>query len=188
MEAINEQQDNMKQIQDALSTPVGPAAEFDDVSLQFKPKCVFSRTEAFIFCSSLFLPVVAAVLRLLIVFMKTALCFMYTDKKKSIIYISRFSILFSSLTLNTKCTKILNLLLVQDELEAELEELEDEDLNELEPAPTSRFPTAPQPVRTPAPVAARPASTPAPVPRQKTPAYVNDEDDELQALQKEMAL
>lgn len=33
MESINEEQDNMKQIQDALSAPVGPAAEFDDVRL-----------------------------------------------------------------------------------------------------------------------------------------------------------
>ncbi|CAM6093425.1 unnamed protein product [Calypogeia fissa] len=101
MESINEQQDNMKQIQEALSTPVGPAAEFDD-----------------------------------------------------------------------------------DELEAELEELEDEDLNEDLPAATTKIPTAPQPVRAPAPLATRPA----PTPPQKTPAYVNEENDELEALQKEMAL
>lgn len=34
MESINEPQDNMKQIQEALSTPMGPAAEFDDVLIQ----------------------------------------------------------------------------------------------------------------------------------------------------------
>lgn len=101
MESINEQQENMKQIQDALSTPVGPASEFDD-----------------------------------------------------------------------------------DELEAELEELEDEDLNEELPAPSAKISAPPQAVCSPAQYATRPA----PAPPQKTPAYISKENDELEALQKEMAL
>lgn len=101
MESINEQQDNMKQIQEALSTPVGQAAEFDD-----------------------------------------------------------------------------------DELEAELEELEDEALDEDLPASMTKIPTASNPVSTPAPLATRPA----PAPPQKAPAYIMEENDELEALQKEMAL
>lgn len=35
MDEINEQTENMKQIQEALSTPIGAAADFDEV-------CVFS--------------------------------------------------------------------------------------------------------------------------------------------------
>lgn len=66
---------------------------------------------------------------------------------------------------------------VQDELEAELEELEDEDLNEELPAPMTKTPKTPQPVSTAAPIATRPA-----------PASINEENDELKALQKEMAL
>ena len=32
MDEINEQTENMKQIQEALSTPIGAAADFDEVS------------------------------------------------------------------------------------------------------------------------------------------------------------
>jgi charged multivesicular body protein 4 len=33
MDEINEQTENMKQIQEALSTPIGAAADFDEVSV-----------------------------------------------------------------------------------------------------------------------------------------------------------
>jgi charged multivesicular body protein 4 len=33
MDEINEQTENMKQIQEALSTPIGSAADFDEVSV-----------------------------------------------------------------------------------------------------------------------------------------------------------
>lgn len=33
MDEINEQTENMKQIQEALSTPIGAAADFDEVCL-----------------------------------------------------------------------------------------------------------------------------------------------------------
>lgn len=35
MDEINEQTENMKQIQEALSTPIGAAADFDEVSVMF---------------------------------------------------------------------------------------------------------------------------------------------------------
>lgn len=35
MDEINEQTDNMKQIQDALSAPFGSAADFDEVNFPF---------------------------------------------------------------------------------------------------------------------------------------------------------
>lgn len=35
MEEINEQYENMKQVQEALSTPTGTSAEIDEVCLQF---------------------------------------------------------------------------------------------------------------------------------------------------------
>jgi charged multivesicular body protein 4A/B len=40
MDEINEQTENMKQIQEALATPIGAAADFDEVS--FIPPLVFS--------------------------------------------------------------------------------------------------------------------------------------------------
>lgn len=33
MDEVNEQTENMKQIQDALSAPIGAAADFDEVTL-----------------------------------------------------------------------------------------------------------------------------------------------------------
>ena len=36
MDEINEQTENMKQIQEALSTPIGGAADFDEVSILLK--------------------------------------------------------------------------------------------------------------------------------------------------------
>lgn len=45
MDEINEQTENMKQIQEALSTPIGAAADFDDVrSLPVVLMCFVSRT------------------------------------------------------------------------------------------------------------------------------------------------
>lgn len=35
MDEINEQTENMKQIQEALATPIGSAADFDEVSFYF---------------------------------------------------------------------------------------------------------------------------------------------------------
>jgi hypothetical protein len=37
MDEINEQTDNMKQIQDALSAPIGAAADFDEVIVLLMP-------------------------------------------------------------------------------------------------------------------------------------------------------
>lgn len=40
MDEINEQTENMKQIQEALSNPIGASADFDEVFIHFQ--CVFS--------------------------------------------------------------------------------------------------------------------------------------------------
>lgn len=40
MDEINEQTENMKQIQEALSAPIGAAADFDEVSLSLTPSSV----------------------------------------------------------------------------------------------------------------------------------------------------
>ena len=37
MDEINEQTENMKQIQEALSTPIGSAADFDEVIILLTP-------------------------------------------------------------------------------------------------------------------------------------------------------
>ena len=37
MDEINEQTENMKQIQDALSAPIGSSAEFDEVKKKIHP-------------------------------------------------------------------------------------------------------------------------------------------------------
>lgn len=36
MDEINEQTENMKQIQEALSNPIGAAADFDEVCIHFQ--------------------------------------------------------------------------------------------------------------------------------------------------------
>ncbi|BBN05832.1 charged multivesicular body protein 4A/B [Marchantia polymorpha subsp. ruderalis] len=105
MEDISEQQDNMKQIQDALAAPVGVAADFDD-----------------------------------------------------------------------------------DELEAELEELEGTDLDEQLHESMSNVSVHQQPFMS-SPEASNPVPTPSVRTQpQKTPVHTRSEDDELAALQKEMAL
>lgn len=122
MDEINEQTENMKQIQEALSAPIGSAADFDEVF-----------TRASVPLSALFLA-------------------------KSIAFSNQW--------------------LLQDELEAELEELEGSELEEqlLQPATTVLSPPLSAPegkIRPPV----RPA------PRKNTA-----EEDELAALQAEMAL
>ena len=39
MDEINEQTENMKQIQEALSTPIGTAADIDEVNLDLQLLC-----------------------------------------------------------------------------------------------------------------------------------------------------
>jgi len=124
MDEINEQTENMKQIQEALSNPIGAAADFDEVFVHIQ--FVFS-----------FVP----------------------------------AILWSAHLLNTSL-----LLYAQDELEAELEELEGAELEEQLLQPATTAPVAPIPVP-----AGRQTARPAP---QKRTA----EEDELAALQAEMAL
>lgn len=117
MDEINEQTENMKQIQEALSAPLGAAADFDEVVLHRYP---------FFFFSS------------------------FPFWGKDLIFIC----------------------LVQDELEAELEELEGAELEDQLLQPATTAPAAP--VRVPA--GRQPATR------------VEDEDDELAELQREMAL
>lgn len=50
MDEINEQTENMKQIQEALSNPIGAAADFDEVCIHFQ--FVFSFVAAAILWSS----------------------------------------------------------------------------------------------------------------------------------------
>ncbi|XP_048618715.1 vacuolar protein sorting-associated protein 32 homolog 1-like [Brassica napus] len=114
MDEINEQTDNMRQIQDALSAPFG--SDFDEVNFPFIPTITY------------------------------------------------FYQIFSTLSVWEK---------LQDELEAELEELESAELEEelLEPVrPVQNLPEGKQP--------ARPAT------QKKQTAY----EDELAALQADMAL
>ena len=40
MDEINEQTENMKQIQEALSTPIGAAADFDEVNSLLTPHII----------------------------------------------------------------------------------------------------------------------------------------------------
>ncbi|KAA8521312.1 hypothetical protein F0562_011985 [Nyssa sinensis] len=119
MDEINEQTENMKQIQEALSTPIGAAADFDEVH-------VFAIFD---------IPFYAPLKRI-----------------------------------------HLTVVLLQDELEAELEELEGAELEEQLLQPATTAPAAP--VHVPA---GRQPTRPAP---QKNTA----EEDELAALQAEMAL
>ncbi|KAJ9565468.1 hypothetical protein OSB04_001434 [Centaurea solstitialis] len=116
MDEINEQTENMKQIQEALATPIGAAADFDEFAVN---KCYELQNEA---------------------------------------------------TLH-KC-----ILIIQDELEAELEELEGAELEEQLLQPATTAPAAP----VQAPAGRQPTR---PAPRQNTA-----EEDELAALQAEMAL
>lgn len=44
MDEINEQTENMKQIQEALSTPIGAAADFDEVNIPLTVHPLFSLT------------------------------------------------------------------------------------------------------------------------------------------------
>lgn len=41
MDEINEQTENMKQIQEALSTPIGTAADIDEVKFEIRILCSF---------------------------------------------------------------------------------------------------------------------------------------------------
>lgn len=124
MDEINDQTESMKQIQEALSAPIGAAADFDEVwSLQVLSSCM----QWFIFN----------------------------------ILGSNYATLF-----------------LQDELEAELEELEGAELEEelFQPATTAPAAT----VHVNAPVGRQPT--------QPAPQRNNRDEDELAALQAEMAL
>lgn len=121
MDEINDNMENMRQIQDLLSAPMGAAADFDEVSPSLPP----------------YLP-----------------------------------------TYGHTCVFLLNLFCFeQDELEAELADLEGEDLEAELLAPTTTAPST-APVRVPtAQQSTRPSA-------QSSKA----EDDELAALQAEMAM
>jgi len=119
MDEINEQTENMKQIQEALSAPIGAAADFDE-AYNF---AVFS--------------------------LNAFLCPMRINSRTS---------------------------LLQDELEAELEELEGAELEEQLLQPATTAPAAPVHV---------PAGR---VPIRPTAHKNVAEEDELAALQAEMAL
>lgn len=119
MDEINEQTDNMKQIQDALSAPFGSAADFDEVktpSPRYSHHQETTQTISFQHC--------------LLFFAK-----------------------------------------LQDELEAELDELEGLELEDQLLQPARPLPEGKLPAR--------------PLPQKKQTA---DEEDELAALQAEMAL
>ena len=124
MDEINEQTDNMKQIQDALSAPIGASADFDEACFQV----------------------------------------LVLTYHQFISWIEKFELSTS---------------LFQDELEAELEELEGAELEEQLLQPATTAPAAPSaPVHVPA--GRRPAG---PIPQRN-----KAEEDELAALQAEMAL
>lgn len=122
MDEINEQTENMKQIQDALSAPLGASADFDEV--------IHYNHLILQHCITLF----------------------------SLMYLSPIA------------PKNL-----QDELEAELEELEGAELESQLLEPVAAPPV--HPVHVPTKQPARPA-----------PQKATAEDDELAALQAEMAL
>ena len=139
MDEINEQTENMRQIQEALSTPIGAAADFDEVIFSnFNFICTLCQWEIFI---------------LLVI-----------EPNYKVCHISRHH------------SEIWICLPFQDELEAELEELEGAELEEQLLQPATTAPAAPvhvpagwQPTR---PVSSKPTA----------------EEDELAALQAEMAL
>lgn len=129
MDEINEQTENMKQIQEALSTPIGAAADFDEVNIPLT------------------------------------------------IHLWLSFALQLTLSLDKRCKKFWSLLPLQDELEAELEELEGAELEEQLLQPATTAPAAPVQV----PAGRQQAR---PVPQKQRTA----EEDELAALQAEMAL
>ncbi len=141
MDEINEQTENMKQIQEALSTPIGAAADIDEVLSVF---CIV------VFCIQV---------------LATHGCLGDLSNCK----LGSFW--------NTILT---DLEFLQDELEAELEELEGAELEEqlLQPTTTPHMKLPP----------VQNYSPPAQVPVQRAPPQRNAEDDELAALQAEMAL
>ena len=131
MDEINEQTENMKQIQEALSTPIGSAADFDEVTII---SCLLSLIrDGHIVCACCMCLLVAVQM-------------------------------------------LRQYLLLQDELEAELEELESSELEEQLLQPATTAPVAPVQV----PAGRQPTH---PVPQKRTA-----EEDELAALQAEMAL
>lgn len=141
MDEINEQTENMKQIQEALSAPIGAAADFDEV-------VIFSMIS---FC------IIDLVLSI-----------------ECLLFKFSFSVLLWSTNSAAKiCYALLSL---QDELEAELEELEGFELEEQLLQPATTTPAAP--VQVPA----------GPQPAHRVPQKRTAEEDELAALQAEMAL
>ncbi|KAL3586247.1 hypothetical protein D5086_013114 [Populus alba] len=124
MDEINEQTENMKQIQEALSTPIGAAADFDEVSVLIAD---------------------------------------FNSKALALGIVHKFSSAGASKIVGT----------FQDELEAELEELEGAELEEQLLQPATTAPAAPVQV---------PAGK-KPVPQKRTA-----EEEELASLQAEMAL
>ena len=130
MDEINDNMENMRQIQDLLSAPMGAAADFDEVSLSLTQSRSWPCTHICAFVHA------------------------KTRKKDP----------------NLLCFE-------QDELEAELADLEGEELEAELLAPTTTAPTT-APVRVPtAQQSSRPSA-------QSSKA----EDDELAALQAEMAM
>jgi charged multivesicular body protein 4 len=127
MDEINEQTENMKQIQEALSTPIGAAADFDEVSVSIADFNSFN------------------------------------SKALALEIVHKFSSAGASKIVGT----------FQDELEAELEELEGAELEEQLLQPATTAPAAPVQV---------PAGK-KPVPQKRTA-----EEEELANLQAEMAL
>lgn len=139
MDEINEQTENMKQIQEALSAPIGAAADFDEVTFTNKFYLHSMQTQNFHLQIELLLNV-----------------------KICIIWYTHAAFWF--------------FLPFQDELEAELEELEGAELEEQLLQPATTAPAAP----VHAPAGRQPTR---PVTAKRTA-----EEDELAALQAEMAL
>lgn len=153
MDEINEQTENMKQIQDALSAPIGAAADFDEV-------------------------VISSLIFIFIIFGYHIFKFIPKFVPSSWICICLFSYSFfhAWIAISIKLLKSCTFLALQDELEAELEELEGAELEEQLLQPATTAPAAPVQV----PAGRQPAR---PVPQRRTA-----EEDELAALQAEMAL
>ena len=137
MDEINEQTENMKQIQDALSAPIGSSVEFDEVT----KRSVFNHKEESTF---------EQILKLFI---------------------------------ETKQNDINIFFYVKDELEAELEDLEEAELEEqlLQKPTISQAPIKVPPMNIP-------SRQPSSLQSKSQSHHRNEEEEELAALQAEMAL
>ena len=54
MDEINEQTENMKQIQEALSTPIGAAADFDEVNSLVTPHIIIIFVQLMYLCLEIY--------------------------------------------------------------------------------------------------------------------------------------